>query len=167
MLSCAFYARSLLAYLERNVLPSDYLIWGSFVLFALALLVIAMRVSPAGVLKVCALLALGLLTASRLEITVERMHLVKYGVMGILYSMDIIRKNRALGGGQATLVSVLFCALVAATDEACQHFIPDRVGDLRDVGFGALGGLWGALMGVCLERNRKIMPPASNLRNQP
>ncbi|NLF26184.1 MAG: VanZ family protein [Deltaproteobacteria bacterium] len=156
VLSSAFYARDLLAFLDRYLAPNDYLIWGSLLLFALILLTITRRVWPGGTLLIGEILLLGLLAASLFEVSVERMHLVKYGVMGFFYSLDILKNNRSVPGKTALFLSTSFCALVAATDESCQHFIPDRVGDLRDVGFGAVGGLWGALIGVCLKRKGKL-----------
>ncbi len=50
-----------------------------------------------------------------------------------------------------------FVALATAcADETFQVFLPYRVGDIRDVGFGIVGGCWGAFIGWIWERGRSI-----------
>jgi len=76
----------------------------------------------------------------------ERIHIFQYGLLGFLVALD---KRR--GSMKRTLLFALLIAfLVSCADELFQFFLPYRVGDLRDVGFGLIGGAWGALLAVLI-----------------
>lgn len=82
---------------------------------------------------------LGIYYASTFNIPEERIHLVKYGILGFLISKD----NFSGKGLWIIFIGTLFCFSVACIDETFQYFLPMRVGDIRDVGFGSIGGFWG------------------------
>jgi VanZ family protein len=69
-----------------------------------------------------------------LERVEERTHFMTFGLFGAL-SMALFPPRYAL----------ITCILGAAGDELLQFYLPDRVGDLRDVAFNALAALGAAL----------------------
>lgn len=114
------------------------LIWVSFAAAGTAAVVCAVKFSR-NLPALFAVLAAGIATAASFEVAEERVHLVKFGILGWLIACSVIPKlgmrgvTAALGGG----------FLVAAADETLQWYLPYRVGDLRDVVFGAVGAVWG------------------------
>lgn len=85
------------------------------------------------------LFLIGLAGSLALKIPEERIHLLEYGLLGILAPASLGGKN----GGGIYLRALLFIFLVGLLDEGFQWLLPDRVGDWRDVGFNTLGGVWG------------------------
>lgn len=88
-------------------------------------------------------LAAGFFYAWRMEIIEERLHLIKYGLLGWLISKDIVKPVNI---PFRVLIAVLFCLSVGGVDEIFQIFLPWRVGDIRDVLFAGVGGLWGTTL---------------------
>lgn len=92
-------------------------------------------------LAVAGTLYLALMT--RLEVVQERFHLLEYGALALVLRRALAEsfarrwRGRALawraGGG-----AILGAALVGWGDELIQALLPNRVYDLRDVGFNAL-----------------------------
>ncbi len=72
----------------------------------------------------------------------ERIHIFQYGLLGYLLMATLREKSWK----QALLLSLLIVLAVSGADELFQAFLPDRVGDIRDVGFGCLGGTWGIVV---------------------
>ena len=64
------------------------------------------------------------LTLDRVE---ERVHFLSFGAFGLLSLLVF-----------APRVAFTLCLLISASDELLQHYLPDRVGDWRDVGFNLL-----------------------------
>lgn len=67
----------------------------------------------------------------------ERIHFIEYGVLGFL----------VLKTGRGVFFALLFSAVVGGVDELIQHFLPNRVGDMRDVLMNAAGGALGVWAG--------------------
>ena len=61
------------------------------------------------------------------------------------------------------VLAIVATALLGWLDEAIQLFLPDRVYDLRDVGFNALAGLMAVVASAALAwaRRRSRRGPAS------
>lgn len=78
----------------------------------------------------------------------ERVHIIKFGILGWLLAAD----NYSRAGYIVALQSVAVGFFVAGIDELIQLFLPYRVGDPRDVAFGVIG----ALLGAILERTSRI-----------
>lgn len=81
-----------------------------------------------------------------LERVEERMHFLTFGLFGAL-SMALFAPRYAL----------IICLLGAAGDELLQFYLPDRVGDWRDVAFNALASFGAAMFfhtAVLSRRNR-------------
>ena len=75
-----------------------------------------------------------------LDVWVERIHFIEYAVLGLLISRAV--NVRTLQGIIATCCLI---TLIGVVDEIIQWFLPNRVGDMRDVAmnsFGGLSGLW-------------------------
>ena len=75
-----------------------------------------------------------------LDVWVERIHFIEYAVLGLLISRAV--DVRTLLG---IIYSGCLITLFGAVDEIIQWFLPNRVGDMRDVtmnSFGGLSGLW-------------------------
>jgi len=70
----------------------------------------------------------------------ERIHFFEYFVLGLITRWAIQSPKR----------QIIFVIAVGVVDEVIQYLLPQRVGDLRDVFFNALGsvtGLWSGWVG--------------------
>lgn len=86
----------------------------------------------------------GLIYSFFLPLPEERIHLVQFGLLGLLACPSL--KGRENGGWIWLWKPFLFVLLIGAADEVLQWFLPDRVFDTRDILFNALGGVWGILL---------------------
>ena len=91
-------------------------------------------------LSVCLLVIL--LIAFEIDKPAERIHFIQYGILGFL-SMRILKN----GIYKSLVFSLIIIFMVGALDEIIQHFLPNRVGDVRDVIFNILGGISGICVG--------------------
>ncbi len=77
-----------------------------------------------------------------LDVWVERIHFVEYTFLGLLISRAV---------NVTSLHSIIFTGwlvtLIGAVDEIIQWFLPNRVGDMRDVFMNSFGGLSGVWLG--------------------
>ncbi|MFL2747937.1 MAG: VanZ family protein [bacterium] len=80
-----------------------------------------------------------------LDVWAERVHLIQYGLLGLLVSWanKISSLNMLLASG-------LFIMSVGLVDEIIQWYLPNRYGDIRDVVMNSLGGLSGLWLGQFL-----------------
>ena len=99
-----------------------------------------------------------LLVASRYGVVQERIHLLEYGGVALLFRGALAARAAAVRpvrpplyvlGGAAALT-----ALAGWLDEAIQWALPNRYYDLRDVGLNALAGAMALATGAALERAR-------------
>ena len=152
LLTCAWIALLILAAFKArgafNVLIDwvgregiGVIVWSTFAVFFAAFIYIVCRARALSKGSV-ALFVIGLLYALSFDIAEERIHLIKYGILGILVARD----NFAHFGRRSILPVVLMGSAVAIADETVQFALPDRVGDLRDVLFGVIGSFWGGAM---------------------
>ncbi len=79
----------------------------------------------------------------------ERIHIFQYGLLGFLVMLEV--RNRPLKMSLYLALGVV--VLTACADELFQAFLPYRVGDIRDVGFGLVGGAWGTLQAWVFSHN--------------
>lgn len=83
------------------------------------------------------------LTITRLFVAAEeRTHLVEYGLVALIILEALEERGRqgALVRSPGT-VAIIATAALGWVDEGIQHLLPNRIYDLRDVGFNALAGL--------------------------
>lgn len=81
--------------------------------------------------------------------TVERVHLVEYGLLAALFERALRRRHCGL---LLPVLTVAAVALVGLADEWIQWLTPVRVGDGRDVLLNAWAGVIGYLFAVALSR---------------
>ena len=77
-----------------------------------------------------------------LDVWVERIHFVEYAFLGLLISRTIKVINLRSIVYAGSLVT-----LIGSVDEIIQCFLPNRVGDMRDVFMNSFGGLSGVWLG--------------------
>ena len=78
----------------------------------------------------------------QLKIPAERIHFIEYGLLGIF----VIRPY-ATGTWKFLLPAFLLVCLIGAGDELIQWFLPNRVGEWKDVGLNVIGGFFGLWIG--------------------
>ena len=87
-----------------------------------------------------------------LDVWVERIHFVEYAILGLLISraVNVINPQRLI---------YTFClvSLIGAVDEIIQWFLPNRVGDMRDVFMNSVGGLSGLWLGRFLFWKKQLL----------
>ena len=141
--------RSILRWIKQSA-GAETLSWGLnglLVLAAATLLLLAWRRGVKTTLAIALpLLFIGAL-ALNLPIAEERVHFLQYGLLGVL----VVATNRHPARLQLVAM-VLFVVTVGCVDELIQWWLPNRVGDWRDVGMNALAGTLGVAMGVSLFR---------------
>ena len=103
------------------------------------------------VLIISPLLLLTYLSLS-LDVWVERIHFVEYAVLGLLISRAV--NVRTLHGIISTCCLII---LIGVVDEIIQWFLPNRVGDMRDVSMNSFGGLSGLWLGRFLYWDKNIL----------
>ena len=87
-----------------------------------------------------------------LEVWVERMHFVEYAFLGLLISRAVKVINL-----QDIIYTAFLVILIGAVDETIQWFLPNRVGDIRDVFMNSIGGLSGLWLGQFLFWEQQII----------
>ena len=87
-----------------------------------------------------------------LDVWVERIHFVEYAVLGLLISrvVNVRILSRIIYTG-------CLVTLIGAVDEIIQWFLPNRVGDIRDVFMNSVGGLSGLWLGRFLFWEQQIL----------
>jgi len=88
----------------------------------------------------------------RIELPEERTHLVEYGVLAAIIYEALAERSRN-GAGMflpPTIVAVVATALLGVIDECIQFYLPNRVFDIRDVGFNAVAGFLSVAASVAL-----------------
>jgi len=99
-------------------------------------------------LAIAAFFGRGSSSASAVTRAVERFHFVEYGILTLLFS-------RAYGVSPSGLtLAALSAFTVGIAEEALQWFIPDRIGELRDVLLNSVAIACGVLVVVAIEPSR-------------
>ena len=87
-----------------------------------------------------------------LDVWVERIHFIEYAVLGILISRAVNVINL-----QGIIYTGFLVTLIGAVDEIIQWFLPNRVGDIRDVFMNSVGGLSGLWLGRFLFWEQQLL----------
>ena len=87
-----------------------------------------------------------------LDVWAERIHFVEYAVLGLLISRAV--DVRTLSG---IIYTGCLISLIGAVDEIIQWFLPNRVGDMRDVIMNSVGGLSGLWLGQFLFWEQQLL----------
>lgn len=88
------------------------------------------------------ILSAGLYLATGYDRPEERLHYIEYALLGYLLFQASCSDFRS-----PSLFSIFMVALIGCGDESIQWFLPNRVGDLRDVMMNLTGGLIGIAIG--------------------
>jgi VanZ family protein len=142
----------------RRTIPTHFNVTLNFVLAAIALAVLAItfaRIRDRRAMRYAALIAaaglaawvaIGTASASPAQNAVERFHFVEYGLVTALF----YRAWRPRGDPSIVLLPLIAGLIVGTLDEAWQWFVPERVGEWRDIflNFGAIGT--GLLMSLAM-----------------
>lgn len=100
--------------------------------------------------------AVYLMAWSRIETPEERTHLIEYGLVAVfIYQALKERRHNGAWVPMPAVTSIVLSALLGWLDEGIQAILPDRVYDLRDVGFNALAGLMAIAASLALARARR------------
>lgn len=88
-----------------------------------------------------------LIRGSADTVVVERFHFVEYGLIAFLF----YRAWRPRGDTSALVLPVLAALIVGTLDEALQWFVPDRIGEWRDLELNAAASICGLLFGIGVD----------------
>ena len=97
------------------------------------------------------------MVAVRLFITPEeRTHLFEYGIVAaLIYQALLERQDNGRYVLSPVLLAIIATALLGWLDEGIQAILPNRVYDIRDVGFNALAGFMAVMTSIVLNIVRK------------
>lgn len=113
--------------------------------------------SPRRIVALALGVALYAFLISRLDLAVERLHYAQYGLAAILALYALAPSFPNAG---TFFLAFFYVAALGLLDEGIQWVIPNRVGEIRDVGInisaGALGLFLGSIMGG--DRFLKLRP---------
>ena len=85
----------------------------------------------------------------RIENPAERTHLLEYGIVAVLVYQALTERSRNGGRVPApAILAIIVTALLGWVDEGIQAVLPNRVYDIRDVGFNTLAGLMAITVSV-------------------
>ena len=87
-----------------------------------------------------------------LDVWVERIHFVEYAFLGLLISRTVKVINL-----RGIIYTGSLVTLIGSVDEIIQWFLPNRVGDMRDVFMNSFGGLSGVWLGRFLFWEQQII----------
>ena len=112
--------------------------------------------------------AVYLVLAVAMEVPQERLHLVEYGALAILlraaFAESAAVRPRGAHSTNVDLRSLLAATAIGWLDEAMQGILPNRMYDLRDVGFNALAAAVALGAAAAL---RVAIEPAARSREEP
>lgn len=120
----------------------SWVLWSTFVFSAFIAGRVALKLGWRSLVALLILACIALAYAASFELLEERTHLIKYGALGWLVSRD----TRDSSTQASAIVAMLAVLMVGSWDETVQSFTPGRVGDIRDVFFDCIGGVFGILL---------------------
>lgn len=159
----AIYSTLGLAGTLVGLLRDRDLLDGSFVFAAILVLVTivtqGLKTRPGGVEIAIALgiAAAYIMVFVRMGIPAEeRTHLIEYGVVAVLVHEALLeRASRGRPVPVPGLLALVSTAFLGWIDEGIQAILPNRIYDIRDVGFNALAGLMAIASSLALAWARR------------
>lgn len=146
---------------ERNLLGALFVL--GFLLVIAAIAGSALKRRPGGreIWASLGIMAAYGMVVVRMGISLEeRTHLFEYGLVAVLIHQALSERLR--GGRRVPAPAVLaiaITALLGGVDEGIQALLPNRVFDIRDVGFNALAGLMAIAASLVLARVQRWAAP--------
>ena len=150
-------ARTLSGTLRDRGLFDTAFIWG-FLLLVAAVVVQALRNRPgrAEIGVAVGIAGVYLMLFARMGIPEERTHLFEYSLVAVLiYRALSERRSNGRPVAAPAALAVTATALLGWLDEGIQAVLPQRVYDLRDVGFNALAGFMAVIATLALSWARR------------
>lgn len=96
-----------------------------------------------------------------LKIPEERIHLLEYGFLSFLVFKIYLSTRTIVACYWPTFLTVSF---IGTLDEIIQYYLPNRVGDVRDIILNIFSGLLGlVLTAVFYQKTAKNLPNSSHL----
>lgn len=141
---------------ERNLLEVSVAV---FLLLVVAVIAVHWLKTRPGWYEVAVALGVTsvyLLVLLRIQHPEERTHLIEYGLVAILIHQALVERRRNEGRVPSpAALAIVATAFLGWLDEGIQATLPNRVYDLRDVGFNALAGLMAIVAGLAVARVRR------------
>jgi hypothetical protein len=151
------FAPTLAGALRDRGLVSDAVLLG-FLLIVAAIVFQGLDARPRGIEIGLALGIAGAYLIAFLRITTpeDRTHLVEYSVVALLvYEALTERARNKRRVPVPALLALAATVLLGSLDEGIQAFLPNRVFDIRDLGFNALAPLMAIAASLVLARARR------------
>lgn len=133
-----------------------------FIIVLLTIIIIALFEGAAwtSIVYYQALLAVVLIVVVRMGIPpVERTHLFEYGLLAFLLYKAFAERYAGYAPLRAAIIAVLITSALGTLDELIQYLLPNRIFDLRDIGFNILAATMSTLfvLAVDLVRHRGFL----------
>ncbi|MEM8931757.1 MAG: VanZ family protein, partial [Acidobacteriota bacterium] len=92
---------------------------------------------------------------------VEKVHIVQYGLLALLFYRALAGTRREgegedVAGPTRLVLPILWASLVGLLDESTQGFFQMRTGDIRDVAINALSSVSGLLLALALDPPHQV-----------
>jgi hypothetical protein len=126
---------------------SSYLINSILLTLSIAALYRIIRYNRKNGLYALLPLLLSIWFVSQIDKAAERLHLLEYGILGMMVCWAAGYPN-----GLRLLLALLAVIVAGGVDEMIQYFLPNRYWDIRDIWFNSLGGILGLGLGVLLNK---------------
>lgn len=141
---------------DRGLIGTSF--WLGLFLVGAAIVMQGLNTRPGGVEIGVALGVAGAYLIAFLRMTVpeERTHLIEYTIVALFIHEALM--ERASQGRRVpvpALLALVMTALLGLLDEGIQSLLPNRVYDIRDVGFNALAGLMAIAASLALAWARR------------
>jgi hypothetical protein len=96
----------------------------------------------AATLIACGSISFFIFIESHIEFNIERIHFVKYTMLGFLGFFSLDRGSALF----RLLLAIAITSTIGSLDEIAQYFIPNRVFDLRDIFINVSSAIFGCLL---------------------
>ena len=140
---------------DRELSESAFIL--GFLVLGVAIVIQALRTRPsiAEIGIVLGVAGVYIMLFSRMASPEERTHLFEYGLVAVLiYQALTERRTHGRRVPAPAALAVVATALLGWLDEGVQFILPERVYDIRDVGFNALAGLVAVSATLAMARAR-------------
>lgn len=137
---------------DRDILSDA--IWVGLFLIAATVVALTLKTRVGG--AEIGVVAVYLIVLTRMGLPEERSHIIEYSVVAaFIYEALIERANNGRNVPMPALIALVATASIGALDELIQLLLPNRVFDVRDIGFNALAGMMaiGAALALNAARN--------------
>ena len=135
---------------ERELLDSAFIMGFGLLVLAIAVLALRSRPSIAELAAVLGVAGVYVIAFARFGIPEERTHLFEYGLLGALvYQALAERRSNGKQVRGPALIAATLTASLGIVDEGIQWLLPNRVFDMRDVGFN-IGAAVVAIVGSAI-----------------